>query len=259
MKRHQRQDVDRDAARHEQLEELQAVAPEAVDDHREEDEQRERHRDDDVARDREGVGDDADDVEHQDEHEQREHQREEPHALAAGAAAQHVGDEFVGHLGDRLQAAGHQRARAGRADHQQGDHAERDQHVERRIGKRDLGVADLADREEVDDLELVDRIHGWIKVLRGYAAHISRRARDPIHCFEPGGSSVFGGITPATRITLRTPAANPRSRNTIMPHGEIPSHRSISQPMAAPTRTPATSSADKRKPRAIADGSAVAR
>jgi len=43
----------------------------------------------------------------------------------------------------------------------------------------------------------------------------------------------------------------------MSPHGEIPSQRSSSQPITAPTRTPATSSVDSRKPRAIADGSAV--
>src|SRR5262249_6628413 len=53
------------------------------------------------------------------------------------------------------------------------------------------------------------------------------------------------------------PAANPSSRNTIIPQGEIPSARSSSQPIPAPKPTPATSSADKRKPRAIAEGSAV--
>lgn len=65
--------------------------------------------------------------------------------------------------------------------------------------------------------------------------------------------------TPATRITLRTPAAKPSSRNTIIPHGEIPSHLSRSHPIPAPTRTPATSSVDNRKPRAIAEASPVDR
>src|SRR3954468_20436798 len=61
--------------------------------------------------------------------------------------------------------------------------------------------------------------------------------------------------TPAARITLMTPAAKPSKRNTIIPHGEIPSHLSSAQPMNAPTRTPATSSVERRKPRARADGS----
>jgi hypothetical protein len=68
---------------------------------------------------------------------------------------------------------------------------------------------------------------------------------------------VLVGTTPADRITLRTPAAKPSSKKTIIPHGEIPNQRSINQPTAAPTKTPATSSVESRKPRAIADGSAV--
>src|SRR2546428_13411920 len=80
----------------------------------------------------------------------------------------------------------------------------------------------------------------------------AHHASGPVHCFELGGF----GTTPAARITLRTPATKPSNKNTIIPHAEIPSQRSISQPTAAPTRTPATSSAESRKPRAIADGAA---
>jgi hypothetical protein len=47
---HQRQDVDRNARRNENLEELQAVLVEAVDQHGEEHQQRQRRGDDDVAR-----------------------------------------------------------------------------------------------------------------------------------------------------------------------------------------------------------------
>jgi hypothetical protein len=48
----------------------QTVPVEAVDQHREEYEQRQCGSNDDVARDREGVGNDADHVRDQDEHEQ---------------------------------------------------------------------------------------------------------------------------------------------------------------------------------------------
>jgi hypothetical protein len=75
----QRQDVDRDALGHEQVEEVQPILPEAVDDDREEHQQRQRGGDDDVAHHRELVGNEPDDVRHRNEHEQREHQREEPH------------------------------------------------------------------------------------------------------------------------------------------------------------------------------------
>src|SRR5262249_44201678 len=84
----QGQDVDWNPARNEQLEEMQTVLPEAVDDHGEKDEQRERHRDDDVAGDREGIRDDPHYVQDEDKHEEREYEREELHALAAGSAAQ---------------------------------------------------------------------------------------------------------------------------------------------------------------------------
>src|SRR6516164_3145225 len=56
------------------------------------------------------------------------------------------------------------------------------------------------------------------------------------------------GATPAERITLSTPAAKPSRRNTVSPHGEIPSQRSMSQPRPAPTITPATNSLESRKP-----------
>lgn len=41
-------------------------------------------------------------VARQHEHEQREHEREELHAFLAHHAGQRGGDEFVGHLGERL-------------------------------------------------------------------------------------------------------------------------------------------------------------
>jgi len=74
--------------------------------------------------------------------------------------------------------------------------------------------------------------------------HALSRGRDLLHRFDPGGSKVLAGTTPAARITFSTPAAKPSSKNTIIPHGEVPSKRSISQPTAAPTKTAATSSVD---------------
>src|SRR5579863_8913228 len=73
----QRQDEDRNARGHEQLEEFQAVLVEAVDQHGEEHQERQRRGDDDVACDREVVGNDADDVGNGDQHEQRKDQRKE--------------------------------------------------------------------------------------------------------------------------------------------------------------------------------------
>ena len=80
-----------------------------------------------------------DHVRHQDEHEQREHEREELHPLGAGGAAQRVGDELVGHLGDRLQPA-RAPARATRCAPTSAAaiRPTRDQHEQRRIGEGDL-------------------------------------------------------------------------------------------------------------------------
>ena len=130
-----RQDVDRHALRHEQIQEVQAVAPEAVDDDDEEHEQRQRRGDDQLAGDRERVRDEPDQVGEQDEHEQREHEREEFHPLGAGRAAHRVGDELVGHLRDRLQPARHHRAARGGADQQRRNRSDDDEHEQRRIGE----------------------------------------------------------------------------------------------------------------------------
>src|SRR6516164_2723537 len=155
----QRQDVDRDARWHEDREEFQAVFVDAIDQYREEHEQRERGRDDDLACDREGVRNDADQVRDQDKHEQRVHQREELHAFLAGGGAYHAGHELVAQFGHRLQAAGNQLLASKTANRQQANYRHRDQHIGRGIGEVDGVIADLTDLEEVVDLELVDRVH----------------------------------------------------------------------------------------------------
>src|SRR6187402_681187 len=104
----QRQDVDRHAGGHENLEELEAVLVDPVDQDGEEDQEGQRRGDDDVARNRERVGNDADQVRDADEHEQREDQRKELHAFRAGGGADRRGDELVGDLGDRLQSSRNQ-------------------------------------------------------------------------------------------------------------------------------------------------------
>src|SRR6516225_3152748 len=157
---HQRQDVDRNARRHENLEEFQAVFVEAIDQYREEHEQRERGRDDDLACDREGVGNDADQVRDQDKHEQRVHQREEPHAIHAAGGADHVGYELVAQFGHRLETAGYQLLASKAANRQQENYRHRDQHIGRGIGEVDGVIANLSDLKEVVDFELVDRVYG---------------------------------------------------------------------------------------------------
>src|SRR6266511_1263274 len=126
--RHQGQDVDRNAARHPQLEEMQTVLPESVNHDREKNEKRERNRDDDVTGDGEGIGNNADHVQYENEHEEREHQREELHAFRAGRASQGGRDELVGHFRDRLQSPRHQRPRTGGAQQDRKDQGKRDQH-----------------------------------------------------------------------------------------------------------------------------------
>src|SRR4029077_6713550 len=181
----------------------------------------------------EGVGDKPDDIYRQDEREQREHKGEETHSLGAGCTFYGVGDEFVRQLGCRLHAARHKASLGGTAEKEcSNDHNSCD-HIGRRVGESDLRIADLADRKQIDDLELMN----WIDSHEYY--------------------SCLSRTTPAARITFNTPAAKPSNKNTMSPHGEIPNQRSSSQPITAPTSTPATSSVDNRKPRAIAEGSAV--
>ena len=69
-----------------------------------------------------------------------------------------VGDEFVGQLGDRLQPARHQRAGRAAADQQRPDADHGDHHEQRGIGEGDLVPADVAERRELLDFELMNRI-----------------------------------------------------------------------------------------------------
>src|SRR5512135_1709397 len=106
-------------------------------------------------------------------------------------------------------------------------------------------AAQIEQRPEILDLELVDRIdlHGPIAdcALAACAARPYLSGPCPV-------PSSGAGMRPAERITLSTPAAKPSKRNTMSPQGEMPSKRSSNQPMPAPTRTPATSSLESRKP-----------
>src|ERR1700676_633907 len=247
-----RQDVDRNAGRHENLEEFQPVLVEAVNQDGEEHQQRQRRGDDDVARNRERVGDDAHEVRNADEHEQREDQREELHAFRAGRAADGAGDELVADFGDRLEAPGHQLPSGDAADHQDRDHRYRQEHVERRVGEGDRLIADMADREQWLDVELMDRVDfhprgSWSSGLRAgnrISNVMTSRQRLP-------------GATPADLTTLTTPATKPSRRNTIRPNGDVDSKRSKPQPITAPTTTPATNSEESRKPIAIAEALAA--
>src|SRR5882757_4395689 len=175
---HQRQDVDRNTRRHEQLEKFQAVLVEAVKQHDEEHQQRQRYGDDEMAGNRERVRNDPDQVGNADEHEQREHQREELHALRPGGASDGGRHEFVAQFSDRLNAAGNKLPPGGAADHQQRDHRYRKKHVGGRIGERYFLSADVTDGEELDDLELMNWIGGHsslgLSVSRSLADRVER-------------------------------------------------------------------------------------
>src|ERR1700719_4680973 len=257
------QDVDRDALGHEQIEEVEAVLPEPVDEDGEEHEQRQRCSDDDMARHREIVRDDPDHVGDQDEHEQREHQREELHPALANGVAYGVGDEFVGEFGDRLHAPRHELPSGGGAEHQGGGNPDRDTHVQGRVRESDVNWPDFAERKVFDDLELMDRIghdrSGFLRFLIPTPPAHTPSGRTVFDYPSGGAPGSRSGATPAARITFTTPAAKPSNKNTISPHGEIPSMRSSAQPTAAPTRTPATSSLESRNPRAYPDASAAGR
>src|SRR5215831_6011598 len=91
----ERQNVDRHALGHEQVEEMEAVPPQPVTEDEQEHRDRQRRSDDDVAGDGERVGDEADHIHRQDEHEQRENEGEELHAFGAGGTAHRRCYEFV--------------------------------------------------------------------------------------------------------------------------------------------------------------------
>src|SRR6267378_49194 len=250
----QRQDVDRNAGRHENLEESQPVLVETVDQDGEEHQKCERRGDDDVARNRERVGDDAHEVRNADEHEQREDQREELHAFRAGRAADRAGDELVADFGHRLETPGNELPPGDATDHQDRDQRHRQEHVEGRIGDGDRLIADMADREERLDVELMDRVdfHPRGSWSSGFAAG-NRISNDRTS----RQRSALPGATPADLTTLTTPATKPSRKNTMRPNGDVDSKRSKPQPITAPTTTPAINSEESRKPRAIAEALAA--
>ena len=136
---------------------MQPVRPEADPKHGEEHQQRHREGDDDVARDRERVGDEAEEIREEDEDEQREDHREEALAFFAHDAEHGVSfDEAVDQLDHRLHAARHDAvALDAEHQHQRRGH-DRQNHPEARIGEGEVEPADV-NRNDRIDLELRHR------------------------------------------------------------------------------------------------------
>lgn len=151
--RHQQQGH---AFRHEQLQIAEAMLRKAYARCNEPDHSGDGERYDDVARDREAARDHAEQIQNENENEDREDPREVGHAVLAEVFTNHVGNEFVKHLCDRLDAARHQRAATHGEYHEAGDQRQGEDHHQRRVRKRNVVVAQLK-IENLLDLELVHR------------------------------------------------------------------------------------------------------
>ena len=175
-------------------------------------------------------------VAEQDEHEEREDEREVLLAAVADVVAHHVGDELVAELGDRLQAARHQRALA---------HAHTKIAVARmtatiiqraRIRERGVEAADLQ-MEQSLDLELLHRamhLAYLVPNASSYAQPLQGRRRSsslPLpwrrpssrpesrarHCWRPRRNP---GRVPSPMTTAPNPTSGrANSRGTPRPKG----------------------------------------
>ena len=137
----------------------------ADDDDGEKHHERERGGDDDLARHRERIGNEADQIGQQDEKEDREDKREKTHARLAGGGADHAGDELVSHFGHGLQPAGNTGAAARAERDQEAGEGDRQQHIEAGIGQGDVMASDF-NRNHGMNGELVDRIDRRSRLCR---------------------------------------------------------------------------------------------
>ena len=149
--------------------------------HRQEHAHREDGGDGDVARRGEGQRQQAEEVREHDEQEQGHDVGEVPQTVLAGDVLDHLVDEAVGKLGDRLGAARDQRA-APRAHHeQQRDADDGERHPQRHIG--DGVPRHLVPAEQRFDQELVHRVKDQPAFC---AVLFSRHVRFPLR---PSGRS----------------------------------------------------------------------
>jgi len=111
---------------------VQAVAPEAVADDDQEHGERQGRGDDDLARHREGIRNEPDQVGEQHEHEQREHEREEFHPLGAAELRTVLATIRKDSSAIDLQAPREPQRRGARAPIISAETAEHDDHHEQR-------------------------------------------------------------------------------------------------------------------------------
>jgi hypothetical protein len=109
------------------------------------------------------------------------------------------GDELVGQLDHRLHRARYQTSPGSAANEECGNQRHGKKHVRCGIGERDLSIANLGDREQIADLELMNGI---------YYSH---------------GRWSFGSLSrtiPASSHHVQNARRRNRSINTINLHGE---------------------------------------
>src|SRR5260370_13771488 len=138
-----RQQENRYARGHEQLQEMGPVANESDDGDTQEDDGGHDEGHDDVAGHREAEGHHPDQIAEQDEHEQREDEGEIAHPVAAHVVAHHLGHELVGELDHRLQSTGTKPMLAEAQGQQRGHQRDRDEHEDGGIGDRHIDAADV--------------------------------------------------------------------------------------------------------------------
>src|SRR5208337_4803285 len=241
-----------------------------------EDEQGERGGDDDLARHGVGIGDEAQQVADQNEEEDAEDEGEKPHAGFARRGSHHTRGELVGHLAERLHSGRHARPAPRRDRRHQAGQRDREQHVQARIGQRDVVARDL-DRNDRMNGELLGRMDHRPRFGRhfAYSSSSSRPSPAPFAPPEAPRRDASGvalgpdGRNPLSaasvrdkreslseppplgevrRITFQTPATTPMKKKTIRKIGLVPRSRSSPQPMPAPTRIAEMNSLPARIP-----------
>ena len=105
------------------------------------------------------IRNEADEVHCQNEREQREHKREEAHPFGSRRTLDGSGDELVGQLDHRLHTAKYQTSPGSAANEECGNQRHGNKHVRCGTGERDLSIANLGDREQIPDLELMNGIY----------------------------------------------------------------------------------------------------